>query len=141
MLYCKSLFFKISMILLVARPWNFSQRLIALRLLIDQSFIEIALIFSKVIDIVFFECLNGLNVFDSAKELGRYRKTVESYMKSPNVKSRKDKEKRRQISSRDKRKLRTRLVRKSNNASASIFRTLMLLKCCGRLDAVFWTRW
>ena len=64
---------------------------------------------------------NGLNVLELAKKLGRDRRTVESYVKSPNIKARKDKGKRRQISPTDKRKLRRQLVREPNDTSASIF--------------------
>ncbi|MEM9078998.1 MAG: transposase [Bacteroidota bacterium] len=64
---------------------------------------------------------NGLCVLDLAKELGRDRRTVESYVKRPNIEARKDKGKRRQISARDKRKLRRQLFREPNDTSASIF--------------------
>jgi len=63
----------------------------------------------------------GLSVLDLAKELGRDRRTVESYVKSPNIKERKDKGKRRKISLRDKRQIHRQLIREPNGTSASIF--------------------
>ena len=63
----------------------------------------------------------GQSVLDLAKELGRDRRTVESYVKSPNTKARKDKGKRRKISPRDKRKIHRQLIREPNGTSASIF--------------------
>ena len=80
---------------------------------------------------------DGLSVLDLAKELGRDRRIVESYIKSPNIKARKDKgkEDRFHLGIREK---------YAGNWSESqmiqvrrFFRRLVLLKCHGQLDAVF----
>ena len=78
-----------------------------------------------------------LSVLDLAKELGRDRRTVESYVKSPNTKARQDKEKRRKISPRNKRKIHRQQIRELNGTRASIFHNAGLPKRHGLLDAVF----
>ena len=61
------------------------------------------------------------SLVDLAKELGRDRRTLSSFVKNPNTKSIKDKDSRRKLSSRDLRKIRRQVMKQSCNTSAAIF--------------------
>ena len=61
------------------------------------------------------------SLVDLAKELGRDRRTLSSFVKNPNTKSRKDKDLRRKLSPRDLRKIRRQVMKQPCNTSAAIF--------------------
>ena len=58
---------------------------------------------------------------DLAKELGRDKRTLVSFVEKPNTAPRKDKGTRRSITPRDMRKIRRQIIREPNGTSASIF--------------------
>ncbi|XP_076048296.1 uncharacterized protein LOC143029529 [Oratosquilla oratoria] len=63
----------------------------------------------------------GLTLLDLAKELGRDKRTLASFVEKPSTTPRKDKGTRRSISPRDMRKIRRQVNREPNGTSASIF--------------------
>ena len=63
----------------------------------------------------------GRNLLDLAKELGRDKRTLVSFVENPDTKSGRDKGTRRSLSSRDLRKIHLQVIRQPNDTSASIF--------------------